>query len=133
VELPPGLACEFGVGYTQGPDTRKAHTFTDKAGNVVVITAGKGTDLTFTNLETQKTVSFKGNGTVSKVTTAPDGTVTYVTTGHNVLILFPTDVPAGPSTTLTVGRVVFTIDLDGVFTVRSVSGKTTDVCELLSE
>ncbi len=27
-------------------------------------------------------------------------------TGHNVLILFPTDVPAGPSTTLYVGQVV---------------------------
>jgi hypothetical protein len=31
-----------------------------------------------------------------------------------VLILYPTDVPAGPSTTLNVGRVVFTIDTQGV-------------------
>jgi len=33
----------------------------------------------------------------------------FITIGHNVLILFPSDVPAGPSTTLYVGRVVFTV------------------------
>jgi len=38
--------------------------------------------------------------------------------GLSVTILFPTDVPAGPSTTLVAGRVVFTVDQDGVFTVQ---------------
>ena len=45
-----------------------------------------------------------------------------MTTGHNVLILFPTDVPAGPSTTLYVGRVVVTVDSDGVFAVTDTNG-----------
>jgi hypothetical protein len=49
-----------------------------------------------------------------------------------VLILFPSDVPEGPSTTLYVGRVVFTIDDAGVFTVVSTSGKSTDICAELS-
>jgi hypothetical protein len=48
-----------------------------------------------------------------------------------VLILFPTDVPAGPSTTLYVGRVVFTVVGD-VFTLRSTSGTATDICAALS-
>jgi len=41
------------------------------------------------------------------------------------------DVPAGPSTTLYVGRVVFTVDTSGVFTLQSVSGKSTDICAAL--
>ena len=48
-----------------------------------------------------------------------------------MLILFPTDVPAGPSTTLHVGRVVYTIDTNGVFTVQRVSGTSTDICAAL--
>ncbi len=62
----------------------------------------------------------------------PDGSYTETLTGHNVLILFPTDVPAGPSTTLYVGSVVFTVDLAAVFTVQRVSGKATDICAALS-
>ena len=61
-----------------------------------------------------------------------DGSQTLTVTGHNVLILFPTDVPAGPSTTLYVGRVVFTIGVDQVFTLKSASGKATDICAALS-
>ena len=53
-------------------------------------------------------------------------------TGHNVLILFPSDVPAGPSTTLYVGRVVYTIGTDGVFTLVSTRGTATDICAALS-
>jgi hypothetical protein len=49
-----------------------------------------------------------------------------------VTILFPTDIPAGPSTTLVAGRVVFTVDQDGVFTVLQMSGEQTDICALLS-
>jgi hypothetical protein len=53
-------------------------------------------------------------------------------TGHNVLFLFPTDVPAGPSTTLYVGRVVFHVDTEGVFTLQSTNGTATDICAALS-
>jgi len=51
-----------------------------------------------------------------------------------VIILFPTDVPAGPSTTLYVGSVVYTVDrASGVFTVKTHSGTTTDICAALSQ
>jgi hypothetical protein len=61
-----------------------------------------------------------------------DGSRTVTLTGHNLLILFPTDVPPGPSTTLYVGRVVFTVDAGGVFTLESTSGRATDICAALS-
>jgi len=37
-------------------------------------------------------------------------------------------VPAGPSTTLIVGRFVYDVDATGVFTLRQVSGRTTNIC-----
>jgi hypothetical protein len=88
--------------------------------------------LRYTNLTTGKTFSTKSNGAVSQIKFNPDGSYTQQLTGHNVLILFPTDIPSGPSTTLIVGRVVFTVDTNGVFTVQDVNGKTTDICAILS-
>jgi hypothetical protein len=111
------------------------YEFTDQNGNVVrTLEAGKGFALTFTNLEAppQRIVELPSNGSVTRTTINDDGTTTFTTTGHNVLILFPTDVPPGPSTTLYVGRVVFTVDADGIFTVQSTSGKSTDICALLA-
>ncbi len=61
------------------------------------------------------------------------GTSTFTTMGHLILFLFPTDVPAGPSTTLYVGRVVFTFDFATGFTVvKSSNGTATDLCAALS-
>ena len=64
---------------------------------------------------------------------APDGTSTFTTMGHLVLFMFPTDIPAGPSTTLYVGRVVFDVDnATGVFTLKQTRGTATDLCAALS-
>jgi hypothetical protein len=52
---------------------------------------------------------------------------------HNVVILFPTDNPPGPSTTLVVGRAVIIISPpNNHFDVLSVTGQQTDICGLLS-
>jgi hypothetical protein len=104
--------------------------------NGVVIEAGNGYDLTFTRLDSNgepvSTVELLSNGSVNKSTTAGNIT-TFQSTGKNVLILFPTDVPAGPSSTLYTGRLVYTVDnTTGVFTVVSSNGTTTDICELLA-
>ena len=53
-------------------------------------------------------------------------------TGHTILIMFPTDVPAGPSTTLYIGRVVFTVDPALVATIVSTAGRRVDICAALS-
>jgi hypothetical protein len=108
--------------------------FHDQNGNVVrALTAGKGNALLFTNLSTGQSLFTKANGSVSHVTFNPDGSFTQELTGHNVLILFPTDIPAGPTTTLYVGRVVFTSDPSFNFTLQSVSGNSTDVCAAVSQ
>ena len=132
--LEAGVACDFALHVEGTGDNRIMREFTDEDGNVVrILSAGKGFDLTFTNLSTSETVELPSNGSVMRTTINADGTETVENTGHNVLILFPTDVPAGPSTTLYVGRLVYTVDLNtGVFTLQSTSGPTTDICALLT-
>ena len=133
IDLPAGVACEdfdLRVEITGGNQVLK--TFTDKNGTVRSLSAGTGSALTFTNLDTGTSLSLKSNGSVTQITSNPDGSARFMTTGHNVLVLFPTDIPAGPSTTLTVGQTVFTVDASGVFTVLKVSGNSTDICAALS-
>lgn len=135
IDLPKGQACpdfDLRVEITQNPH-RVSKEFFDKSGNPVrTLSAGKGNQLSFSNLTTGAILTLKANGSVERILFNPDSTQTWATTGHNVLILFPTDVPSGPSTTLYVGRVVFTVDSSGVFTLKSTTGKSMDICAALS-
>jgi hypothetical protein len=135
IDLPAGVACagfDLRVVIQDIPPT-VVREFRDKNGNLVrVLTAGKGNELTFINILTNEELPLRANGAVSHLVLNPDGTRTETLTGHTVTILFPTDVPAGPSTTLHVGRVVIAIDQSGVSTVQSVSGTSTDICAELS-
>ena len=133
VVLPAGLACEFELQIAGTGDAPETREFTDESGNVVrTLTAGKGQQLTFTNVATGESVSLKSNGAVTKTTFAADGSSTVQSTGHNVLILFPGDVPAGPTTTLYVGRVTYDIDTQGTFSLTGSSGTIRDICAELS-
>jgi hypothetical protein len=134
VVFPAGEACEYELALDiAGGDKRVERTFVDADGNPVrMLSAGVGAQLTFTNLANDATIALPANGAVAHTVLNADGSQTVTTTGHNVLILFPTDVPAGPSTTLYVGRVVFTIDAAAVFTLQSTSGTARDICAALS-
>jgi hypothetical protein len=134
IKLPAGTACTFELRIQGSGDKRIMRTFTDQNGEVVrLLSAGKGFDLTFTNTSTDESISFPSNGSVERTTVNADGTNTVQATGHNVVIFFPTDVPAGPSTTLYKGRLVYTVTPpDNVFTFVSSSGPTTDICALLA-
>ena len=134
LDFPAGVACDFALRVEIWANPHRVfREFRDKDGNVVrILTAGKGNTLAFTNLDNNETLTTKANGSVEHVTLNPDSTQTWSITGHNVFILFPTDVPPGPSTTLYVGGVDFTVDTLGVFTLQSVSGKATDICAVLS-
>jgi len=132
-ELPAGLACAFPLKIEGTGDNRIMKEFTDRDGNVVrMLSAGRGFELTFTNLTSGRSVTVPSNGSVQQTTIEADGSLTVQDTGHNVVVLFPTDVPAGPSTTLYTGRLVYTVDLAGVFTVQSISGRTSDICARLA-
>ena len=98
----------------------------------MLIEAGNGWDLTFTNLNNDKEITLPSNGSVMKTTFTSSDTRTVQATGNNIVILFPTDTPAGPSTKLYTGRIVYTVAPGEVFTVQSTSGRTTDICELLA-
>ncbi len=131
--LPAGEACSFPLEINISGGNRIDKEFLDKNGNVVrTLSAGRGFALTLTNTETNATLSLKSNGSVIHTTINSDGTRTEVATGHTLLILFPFDVPAGPSTTLYVGRVVYTVAPGEVFTLQKVSGQSTDICAALS-
>lgn len=132
IVIPAGVACDFALGVDSVGEQPVYREFEDKDGNLRVLNAGKGVELTFTNTDTGATLALKPDGSVSQITFNPDGSVTLVATGHNVIILYPTDVPAGPSTIQYVGRVVISIDPDEVWTVQSVSGTSTDICATLS-
>lgn len=132
--FPAGIACGFELGIDVGDGGPQHYrAFTDDAGQVLWwIAAGRGNDLTFTNVATGAALSLDATGAVQAAANHPDGTTTLTLIGQNVLILFPSDVPAGPSTTLQVGRVVIDIDAAGNFAVRAVSGITMDICAALS-
>jgi hypothetical protein len=133
LDFPAGLACSFELRIDGTGGNQVYREFVDRNGNLVrSITAGTGSALTFTNVDTGATLSTKSNGAVTQITYNADGSSTFVTTGHNILILFPTDTPAGPSTTLYVGRVVFSADSSFNFTLLDHRGTATDVCAALS-
>ncbi len=134
IDFAPGTACTFGLAVDGvGGDHRAVRTFVDANGKPVrTLDAGRGFQLTFTNANTGRTLALPANGAVSRTVINADGSQTVTLTGHNVLFLFPFDVPAGPSTTLYVGQVVFTIGVDGVFTLGPTSGRKTDICAALA-
>jgi hypothetical protein len=134
-DLPAGQGCAFALTIIQEGTQPAPREFTDKNGNVVrVLTAGKGTINTYINAETGASITIKpGGGSVQRTTFNTDGTLTVVATGFNGLILFPSDMPAGPSSMLYIGRLVYTVDPStGVFTLIGSSGKQTDICATLS-
>jgi len=134
IPLPAGAGCEFPLTITVAPNQDTVvREFTDADGNIVrTLRAGRGDVLTFTNEDTGAVVSLMSNGAVTRTTPNPDGSSNVVSTGHNVVVLFPTDDPAGPSTILYVGRLSYHQTADFVFTVQSFSGRTRDICEELS-
>jgi hypothetical protein len=133
--LDAGLACPgFALRIqSDGPAVQVNKEFFDKNGSVVrLLSAGKGWNLTFTNTLTDASFTVKGNGSVSHTSVASDGVMTVSSTGHNGLIMFPTDVPPGPTSTLYSGRIVYTVDGQFITTIQQVSGKSIDICAVLS-
>jgi hypothetical protein len=134
--LPAGTACEFTLIIdTVGINPVKQ--FTDKNGLLVrTIEAGRGNQLTFSTDINDSVYVIKPNGSVNQTTFGPQGgqnpPSTVQLSGHNVLILFPSDIPAGPTTIQYIGHVEYTVDAQGVFTVTKTTGRQVDICAALS-
>ena len=135
ITLEAGIACpDFDVRIqSEGPAAQVNKEFFDQSGNVVrMLSAGRGWDLTFTNVQTGALLAVKGNGSVSHTSVGADGVMTVSSTGHNGLIMFSTDIPPGPTSTLYSGRIVYTIDANFITTLKQTSGKSTDICAVLA-
>src|SRR3954447_16059613 len=77
-EFDPGVACTFGLAVDgAGGDKRVERTFVDADGNPVrILSAGVGSQLTFTNLSNDATVALRANGAVQQTVFNPDGSAT---------------------------------------------------------
>lgn len=131
--LEPGLACDFGLGIDVRGGPQVSREFTDRNGNVRLLSAGQGSQLTFYNLSSGNRLTTRPNGSVSHIVVNADGSQTIVGTGHNVILLFPTDQPPGPDAILYVGRIEFTLVPEtGLINILRFNGKSTDLCAALS-
>jgi hypothetical protein len=129
----PGVACDFPRGVSSTTGQVRTKDWVDSSGNPVrLLQVQTGASYTYVNLTTGESLTTKAHGSVTQTTVA-DGVATVTANGQNTLILFETDVPAGPSTTLYQGRIVYTVDLSsGVFTLISTSGTHLDICDALT-
>jgi hypothetical protein len=135
IVLPEGQACEdfaLQIENPEFPPLRRA--FTDRSGNPVRLLAGQSGAITYTNLETGESLAFNARGTRLRETTdRATGLQTLEFSGQVGLILFPSDVPAGPSTTQISGRLVVTFDPETGFTeVLEQRGRQIDICAELA-
>jgi hypothetical protein len=139
-----GSACAgFDLRVQGTGSNRTVKDFTDENGNTRLIAAGKGWDLTFTNDFNGKTlvVPSTGSHTDFKVFPGPPddgesltGLRTLHSSGTFFLVLFPFDVPAGPSATLYKGGQVYLTSRDdegAIWRLQRASGRTTDICALI--
>jgi len=146
VTLDRDVACTgFGVRLDFLGEARELRTFTDRDSNRLLVQTGRAEGVVLTRTDekgnpvgTPVTVPQRGAATRTTVLDERDPEVEgdelleVVHTGNLLLILFPSDEPAGPTTTLIQGRTVYTVESrTGVFTVRSITGKTTDLCPAL--
>ena len=83
-----------------------------------------------TNLATDEAITLNLSGP-GRVTFHPDGSITFVNGGFGLIVVFPTDIPAGPRTILTAGRLVQTLTATGQLIVVSLAGRQEDVCRAL--
>ena len=141
--FPTGLGCpDFNLGIEATGGKLHTKTFVDENDKPArLITAGKGFLLTYTNFGPDpdhpiagQSIKIATGGSVSSTQIHPDGDQTVTAIGHNGLVLFPNDVPAGPSTTHYIGKIVYHVDFTtGVFTLLQESSNQRDVCAELSD
>lgn len=134
-----GVACEFPLTIELwGEGSQVYREFTDKDGTVIrSLQAGTGFAITYRNEDTKEFMSTKSNGAVSHTRYNADKSSITQMTGHTVLIMYLTDVPAGPSTTLYTGQVTIhnsPADANGFYVTTLVkeTGKKVDICAALS-
>ena len=129
----PGVACTFPLTVSATSGLLRSNEFNNgPKGTVRQILVGTGVSYTFENASTGARITIKAAGSAIH-TSVVDGVQTVDLNGQNIVIFFPSDVPAGPSTTLYQGRVVYTVDLaTGISTLVSTTDKGLNICSTLT-
>jgi hypothetical protein len=131
--FPAGIACTFELHVSGTGGNIQSREFTDSDGTLLALLfAGNGPTVTLTNVDTGTSLTLHPAGGAQRIQLHEDGSSTVELIGHQLLFMFPTDVPPGPSSTLYVGRVVIHVDADDVFTILKTSGRATDMCAALA-
>ena len=146
-KVPPVPGPEFSIPFPAGVGCSFALLVEGTGGKRVIneqspriINAGKGSRLAFSRIDDSvspptvlESVTLDSNGSVTRTIVNPDNTESVVATGHNVFILFPTDVPRGPLTQLYIGRVEYTFNPESTeLRILNSSGQIIDVCAMIA-
>lgn len=130
--FPAGFACEFSLQSDTSQFEQTDRVISNPRGDVVHgIYYGYG-DITFTNLSTGKSIVKNLGGAVLHDRYYNDGTILSTMTGEFMIVLYPTDTPAGPSTRIYNGRMNYRTDVDGNWIVLNFRGTSFDVCAALT-
>jgi hypothetical protein len=130
-----GVACPDFALSVEGSDAQgKVRTFVDRNGDTVrILITGKGYNLTVTNMTSGEELLLSSTGSSQVVVPNADGTFSSTIRGAALIILFPEDVPAGPSSHMYRGRTVFQLEADGTtFISLETFGTSMDICAALS-
>lgn len=137
LRLPAGTACSgFDLLLQATGSNATVRTFLDKSGKPIrIFSGGRGFTLTYTRLDSEgapvRSITIRPTGSVRNTVLNPDGSQTITETGTAGLIMFPTDKPAGPTTTQYNGRIVYKVENpgpDNVTTLLSTTGTSRDIC-----
>jgi hypothetical protein len=132
IPFPAGYACVFPLTLEQWDNKTQTRDFTDRQGNKHSVSSGKGHDFRMTNTANGKSTTQKAQNFEQDIVTYSNGSQWYSTNGAILIIMFPTDVPAGPSTTYYYGETELYIAVDGVGTLKPPRTYARDICAELS-
>jgi hypothetical protein len=132
--IDPGVACaDFPVQIEFRGTSKQARTLPARDGDTRFAVAGRDYEYRFVNPITNATFTMTRSASLLTQTTRPDGTARLAINGNAWVVLYPTDTPAGPSTTVFSGRVVINVAADGTtYEVVQWTGRRTDVCAALA-
>ena len=127
------LACTFPLTVELWDGNGHTRLVTDKDGFPKFVFSGTGNTFRFTNATTGQSTIQMSQGAHQQIIQYPDGSLKVTSDGALLVVWFPTDIPAGPSTTYYNGHSVLAISAAGVGTwVTPPRGHARDICAELS-
>jgi hypothetical protein len=129
----PAALCGFKIQVTPVVDKSYFKVLKTSDGSTTFLSTGQA-KLSFTNLQTRKTIT-EGVSGPAKPTVFPNGSLTEVAGGHNLIILSPADAKRFglPTVSVTVGRIKESFAPNGTITSLSLQGHVlVNVCSALS-